>query len=68
MGTNRYDHPRGKLIKGIINNLKVARVEERWASFEDRALRVLMTAIPVLNYIWPLSGCYNKLTGKYTLD
>jgi len=41
MGTNRYDHPRGKLVKGIIKDLKVARVEERWRSFEDRALKSL---------------------------
>jgi len=41
MGSNRYDHPRGKLVKGIISDLRVARVEERWRSFEDRALKSL---------------------------
>ena len=41
MGTNRYDHPRGKLVRGIINDLKIARVEERLESFEDRALKSL---------------------------
>ena len=41
MGTNRWDHPRGKLVKGIVKDLKVARVEERWRSFEDRALKSL---------------------------
>ena len=40
-GTNRYDHPRGKLVKGIIKDLRVARVEERWRSFEDRAIKSL---------------------------
>jgi hypothetical protein len=41
LGSNRYDHPRGKLVKGILKDLMVARVEERREAFEDRALKSL---------------------------
>ena len=40
-GVNKCDHPRGKLVKGIIHDLKAARDQERREAFEDRALKSL---------------------------